>query len=248
MRVQVKNWLFGYSLISLIFPVILLSINAQAAAKGEGFLDINAYPYLSDVENDSTVTINVFHKFSSRFSYFSLNNLASESSDTELKHLDTYYSEQNLRWKIAETSPLDLTLQMNFRKGQKNNRHRIGVRWRLHDTDFLSDFMRSINLKYFLNWHAIQFDHDKGQAWQIEHAYRLKFPYLSDRLYISGFIDHTFNEELPSNIPKNPIVAETQFGYRVYDSFYLVAEYRLNQYRRSDVNNFAIGMEYTLKW
>lgn len=76
----------------------------------------------------------------------------------------------------------------------------------------------------------------------------MRFPYLSDRLYLSGFIDQTFNEQLPDNIPDDPIVAEAQLGFRLIENLYTVAEYRLNQYRRSDVNNLALGLQYKIRW
>lgn len=82
----------------------------------------------------------------------------------------------------------------------------------------------------------------------MEHVFFMRFPYLSDRLYLSGFIDQTFNEQLPDNIPDDPIVAEAQLGFRLIENLYTVAEYRLNQYRRSDVNNLALGLQYKIRW
>jgi hypothetical protein len=79
----------------------------------------------------------------------------------------------------------------------------------------------------------------------MEHSFNLKFPYLSDRLYfLGGGIDHTFNQDLPDN----PIVGEAQLGYRLVENLYAVAEYRINEYRRSDVNNLALGVEDKIKW
>ena len=137
---------------------------------------------------------------------------------------------------------------MNFRTGDHNDRHRLGVRWRLHDTDYLADFFQRIHLAYSINWHAVQFDSQEGRIWQLEHVFRLTLPYLSERLYLAGFIDHTFGEKLPDAVPNNPMVAEAQLGYRLLDNVFLITEYRLNQYRRSDVNNLAIGMEYIVRW
>ena len=87
-----------------------------------------------------------------------------------------------------------------------------------------------------------------GNVWQLEHVFRLGMPYISDKLYIAGFIDHTFNQRLADNLPESPIVAEVQLGYRIYENLYLIAEYRINEYRRSDVNNLAVGIEYKLIW
>jgi hypothetical protein len=53
---------------------------------------------------------------------------------------------------------------------------------------------------------------------------------------------------LPSGMPKNPVVAEIQLGVLLVENLYFISEYRLNQYRRSDVNNLAIGLEYKKAW
>lgn len=213
-----------------------------------GFIDVNTYPHLSDVDSDNSLTINMGLQLPQRFSYFSLTNFGSSDGEGELKKLDTYYTEQNIRWQIAEDSPLDLTLQLNFRSGDHNDRQRLGMRWRLNNTPALAGFFDDIHLNYSINWHALQFDHEDAQVWQLEHVFRLSFPYISDRLYLAGFIDHTFNQDLPDSHPDNPIVGEAQLGLRLVDQLYLIGEYRVNEYRRSDVNNLALGLEYTIKW
>ncbi len=213
-----------------------------------GFLDFNVYPYLNDVDNDSAFTLNAATKLPGRFSYFSLTNLYNQRDNGFLDDSITYYTEQNFRWQVAEDSPLDLTLQMNFRTGKDNNRHRLGVRWRLNNTSWFKDFFDSINLRYAVNLHAIQFDHEDGHVWQIEHAFLMKFPSISERLYLSGFIDHTFNQQRPGHLPTNPIVAEFQLGLLLVDKLFFVSEYRINQYRRNDVNNLAVGLQYKITW
>ncbi len=217
-------------------------------SKADGFFDLNLYPYLSDVDSDSALTLNIAQKFSTRLSYFSLTNLYGEDRSGYLPGSLSYYSEQNLRWQITEGSPFDLTAQFNFRSGSKNNRHRLGIRWRLNDSESMSNFFKSIHLSYSINLHAVQFDHEDPDVWQIEHAFMMKFPSISKRLYLSGFIDHTFNQDLPEHMPKSPIVAEAQLGYNFADNWYAVAEYRLNQYRRQDVNNVGIGVQYKFNW
>ncbi|MFT7128922.1 MAG: hypothetical protein ACI89U_001033 [Gammaproteobacteria bacterium] len=213
-----------------------------------GFIDFNAYPYLSDVDNDNVITINIAAKLSNRFSYFSLINFGNQSGHSELEDTVTYYTEQNVRWKIAENSPLDLTLQLNFRTGENNDRHRLGFRWRISNTTIFSDFFKQLNLGWSVNFHLLQIDHEENNVWQMEHSFRLTFPYLSERLYFAGFLDHTFNEDLPRGYPSSPIVGEAQLGYRISGNFFAIAEYRVNQYRRSDVNNLAIGFEYKINW
>jgi len=213
-----------------------------------GFLDFNLYPYLSDVDSDNTATINIAAKLPNRISYFSLLNISNQNSAGALEETENFYTEQNLRWRIAEVSPLDLTLQMNFRSGQDNDRHRLGFRWRINDTEALRSLFTAMNISWSINFHLLQIDNEDAQVWQMEHVFRMTFPYLTDRLYLAGFIDHTFNQDLPANFPSSPMVGEVQLGLSIVENLYVVAEYRVNQYRLSDVNNVAAGFEYKIKW
>jgi len=85
-------------------------------------------------------------------------------------------------------------------------------------------------------------------VWQMEHVFRMTLPTLSKRLYIAGFIDHTFNQNLADTMPSSPVVGEVQLGYRIIENLFIIVEHRINQYRRSDVNNTALGLEYMIKW
>ncbi len=213
-----------------------------------GFIDFNFYPYLSDVDSDNSITINAASSFENRFSYFSLTNFGNQADANALGDQNTFYTEQNVRWQINENSPFDLTLQMNFRSGDNNDRHRLGVRWRLNNTQSLKAFFESIHLTWAVNFHLVQFDDVPANVWQMEHAFKMTFPSINNKLYLAGFIDHTFNEDLATGMPSSPVVGEVQLGYRMVENLHLVAEYRVNQYRRSDVNNLAIGIEYIMKW
>lgn len=213
-----------------------------------GFLDFNFYPYLSDVDSDNVFTLNIASKLPNRFSYFSLLNIGNQPGDSEFEDTVTYYTEQNLRWQVTDTSPIDLTVQYNMRSGEDNDRLRFGFRWRFDDTAMLKPIFDAIHLSYSINFHLLQIDHQDADVWQAEHVFLLKFPYLTDRLYFSGFIDHTFNEDLPPSVPDNPVVGEAQLGLRLIENFYLITEYRVNEYRRSDVNNLAAGVEYKMVW
>lgn len=143
----------------LIFAALVtttfLSFNLQAMAQTKnskgGFLDFNLYPYLSNVDNDNVFTLNIASKLDNRISYFSLLNLSNQSNKAEFDDTLTYYTEQNVRWQIAENSPLDLTLQFNFRSGEHNDRHRLGIRWRLNNTNALQEFFKALNLSYAIN-------------------------------------------------------------------------------------------------
>lgn len=237
-------------LASMLSALLLIQIPLMANAQNSqsGFLDFNAYPYLSDVDDDAVATINAAAQLPNRFEYFSFINFGNQKSADELSDTTTYYTEQNVRWRLSEKSPLDLTVQMNFRTGVDNDRHRLGVRWRLNDSSYLKEFFDSIHLKYSINAHLLQFDHEPGDVWQLEHGFMMKFPWLSSRLYLAGFVDHTFGEKLAGNMPDNPIVAEAQLGFNIIEQLYFVTEYRINEYRRSDVNNLAAGIQYKIVW
>ncbi len=235
-------------LLFILFCFLSERVYADVVNSHAGFLDFNLYPYLSDVDTDTSGTINIAAALKHRLSYFSLTNFGNQDGADELEDIDGFYTEQNIRWQIADQSPLDLTIQMNFRSGEDNDRHRLGFRWRLNNTPLLEDFFHTVHLAYSINFHVLQFDNEDANVWQMEHVYRMTFPQLSDRLYLAGFIDHTFNQDLPVNFPDNPIVGETQLGFRLEENFYAIVEYRINQYRRSDVNNTAIGIEYKIKW
>jgi len=232
----------------LLLIIINFQVNATVNNTSGGFIDANVYPYLSDVDNDSVISINILAKLNNRFSYFSVTNFGNEEGVDALSELNTFYTEQNIRWKISDDSPLDVTLQMNFRTGDENDRHRLGVRWRVNDTQLFNSAFKAINLSWSINFHLKQFDSVSEDVWQMEHVFRMTFPSLTSRLYLAGFIDHTFNENLSDNKPNNPIVAEVQIGYRIIENLFFIAEYRVNEYRRADVNNMALGLEYLIKW
>jgi hypothetical protein len=236
-----------------VFLIIICGLQGGLSSAGTinskgGFLSFNLYPYMSDVDSDNSLTINAAAQLNHRFSYFSLTNFSNQAGEGELEDTENFYTEQNIRWQVSPNSPLDLTLQMNFRSGVDNDRHRLGVRWRLNNTSAIKSVFDAIHLLWSINFHPIQFDNEDSDVWQIEHSFRLTAPYLRDRLYLAGFIDHTFNEDLPSGFPDNPVVSETQLGFRLIENLYVITEYRINQYRRADVNNLAVGIEYKIRW
>ncbi len=103
----------------LLFLLFCGTTAADTKKSGGGMLDFNVYPYLSDVERDSFFTLNIANNFAGRISYFSLLNLIdSNDSSNDVN----YYTEQNLRWQISKGSPFDLTLQLNYRSGEYNDR------------------------------------------------------------------------------------------------------------------------------
>ncbi|WP_417449221.1 hypothetical protein [Kordiimonas sp.] len=239
---------FGFCLLIGLCVLTASPLLAEGGRKQSFFLDLNAYPVLTDTSHDNYFTVNAGATFGHGLSYFSLNNFGKRAGGSGMPDDDAFYSEQNLRWNVMRSLPLDLTVQMNFRSGENNDRYRLGVRWRLNDTGVLSDIFSALNLVYAINVHVVQFDHEEPYVWQMEHAFRMTFPALSDRLYLAGFVDHTFNQRLPESFPARPIVGEAQAGIRIVDQLFAVAEYRINEYRRSEVDNLALGLQYKITW
>jgi hypothetical protein len=176
-----------------------------------------------------------------RFSYFSYMNFRGATSGEAFSFSR---SEQNLRWSVADKLPLDLSLQAVLVDGSGNDFVQVGVSWRVHDTPGLADFFDRINLIYRLNFHLKRFGSSDDSAWQTEQFFKMTFPWLSKRLYLSGFIDQTYDLQVADALPKNPVVAEIQGGVRIWKQFYLVGEYRKNDFRVGRENNFAAGIEF----
>lgn len=213
-----------------------------------GFLDFNLYPYMTDVDSDNVFTLNTFAKLPYGFSYFSLLNIGNQAGEAAFSDTTSFYTEQNLRFTPSAVVPIDLTLQYNMRSGDENDRLRLGFRWRLDNTPYLDVAFKAIHFAFSVNVHALQFDHEDDYVWQLEHVWRLSTPYLDNRLYFAGFIDHTFNGASPPDAPASPIVLEAQLGLRLIEEFYAIAEYRINQYRVGSETNLALGAEYVAKW
>jgi hypothetical protein len=220
----------------LTFGSIYALAQEKNGSKG-GFLDFNFYPY-TEVKGDNSFTLNIFSHLPNRFQYFSLNNFSNQNDRSELSETTGFYSEQNLRWAITDELPIDLTAQWNLLNGNNNDRFRLGVRWRLNQTSGLKKFFDNIKTSYSINVHAIQFDHDVGSNWQIEHVYRAQ---LLERLYLSGFGDHNLGGP---NGPK--WVTEHQLGYRVFDAWYAICEFRRNEARVGKENSLGLGIEYII--
>lgn len=209
-----------------------------------GFIDFNAYPYLSEVDSDSVFTLNALVNLPHGLSYFSLLNLMNQLHHRPLAETAGYYTEQSLRYAPFSLVPLDLTLQYNLRSGDENDRLRLGLRWRLDDTPLLDDVFHLLHLTSAINFHVLQIDREDGYVWQMEYSARLSPPYLDERLYVAGFADHTFNGARPPGAPSAPLVMEIQAGVRLLDQLYAVVEYRINQYRVDSESNIALGAEY----
>lgn len=231
----------------LILFTFLLSGNTFAQEevdphKNSGFIDLNGY---YDTRDFSVLTINLFASLPNRFQYFSLTNYTNNQNSPDL---EGFYAEHNLRWAISEKTPVDLTYQYALRQGERNDDHRFGLRWRLHDSGFLSNAFSKLNMVYTLNPMFIQFRSKSQVEYMtiIEHAYKIQvFPKLNNRVYIAGFADQNFNR-LDNNKLSFDWVSEHQLGIRLIDELYAVAEYRINTFLPDEKYGVGYGLEYKI--
>ena len=230
-------------LIRASLVILLLLIPSLASAEGRPRLsiDTNLYPYQSQIDNDADLTFVMNAHLPARFSYFSYVNFRGLISDSSFNFTR---SEQTLRWSLADELPVDLSLQGVLVDGPGNDFTQFGISWRAHNTPGLIDFFKRVNLIYRLTFHLKRFGSADDKAWQTEQYFKLTFPGLSERLYLSGFIDQTYDLDVPDAMPKHPIVAEVQGGLRVWKQVYVVGEYRRNDFRVGRENNFAAGIEF----
>ena len=233
--------------VSCCVLLLLTTSSSYAADDGPPWLlvDTGLYPYQHDVKDDVDFTITTNAGMGRRLSYFSFVNFRGAVTDGNAV-FDR--SEQNLRWRISEKLPIDLNVQAIIVKGDGNDVTQLGIGWRIDDTPAFRDFFDKLNLTYRLTWQFKRFDSGDNKGWQLEHFFRMTFPYVSDRLYLSGFVDHSFDRTLPDTIPDKPIVTEVQLGMRMFGRFYALTEYRVNQFRVADENNWVLGVEYKFRW
>lgn len=242
-----RNWLRFVRCFPLLV-VGLLSLPAFATDKPAPpklAIDVILYPYQHKVDDDTDLSLTINAPLPARFSYFSFLNLRGVIGDGGITLNRT---EQNLRWALAENFPVDLNLQAIIIEGAGNDVWQLGLGWRLDDTPYLKSFFDRINLSYRLTLHFKRFSSGDDTVWQMEHYFRMTFPWISERLYLSGFLDQTFDRDLPDAFPKNPIVTEIQLGVRLFDRFYAVTEYRINENRLSREHNLAAGVEYKFRF
>ena len=229
--------------------VVLAAIGVASANAADGpprlTVNTNLYPYLDPVENDTDLTLVINARLPARFSYFSFLNFQGLMSEGDFEF---GRSEQNLRWALSDKLPLDLNLQAIIVEGSGNDVTQFGIGWRVHNTPGLGDFLSRINLIYRITFQLKRFSSGDDDAWQMEHYFKLRFPGLSDRLYLSGFIDQTFDLDMPDEFPDVLIVAEVQGGVRIWKNFYAVVEYRNNDFRLGNESNLAAGIEYKYTW
>ena len=208
-------------------------------------IEFNLYPYQHTIPDDVDFTTMIRARLPARFSYFSYTNMKGVVTGGSAV-FDR--SEQNLRYSVSDHLPLDLNFQGVLARGDGNDFYQLGIGWRIHDTPGLESFFDRINLIYRMTFQLKQFEVDDNDAWAVEHWFKMTFPQISDRLYVSGFVDQSFDQDLPDTMPSSPIVGELQLGVRLWNRFYAIGEYRVNQRRVGDEYNFAAGIEYKFHW
>ena len=221
---------------------LLLCLPGAASA---GAYAINLYPHLADVDSDSDLTLSVFTPLPARLSYFSFINFGGVLHGGKARFQIT---EQNLYWNALPGRPFDLVLQDTIRYGHDNDTLHAGLRWRVGDTGPLRSLLEAAGLDYSLQVFPVRADQRELGGWQISHVYQLRFPWLSDRLYFSGFLDHNIDESAGPGRERDNVVSENQLGFRLYKGLYAVAEFRVNDYRRFDTTNFGAGLELKAAW
>jgi hypothetical protein len=231
-------------------PVALLLATlfvSQAKAQDGGGLpnwrmDVSLYPYQRSVDNDVDFTTTINASLPGRFSYFGYVNVSGAVTDGNAVFVR---SEQNLRFAVADKLPIDLSFQGVLARGDGNDFYQLGLGWRVHDTPGLRDFFKRIKLFYRMTVQFKRFEFDDSDAWQSEHFFRMN---LTERLYLSGFVDQTYGLDTSGALPSTPVVAEVQLGMRLFDRLYAITEYRKNEFRIGNEENLAAGIEYKFRW
>jgi len=225
--------------------LVTFTVHAQDGGPPRATIDVSLYPYQHTLKDDVDFSVMMNARLPGRFSYFGYVNMTGAFTG-EAFVFDR--SEQNLRYSISDSVPLDLNLQGVLMRGDGNDFYQLGIGWRVHDTPAWQDFFDRINLIYRVTVQLRRFEVADTSSWGLEHWFRMTFPQVSDRLYLSGFVDQSFGEDLPAALPDSPIVTEIQLGMRMFDQFYAIGEYRKNQRRVGNENNFAVGIEYKVRW
>lgn len=210
-----------------------------------GFIDANGY---YDSRSASTFTVNYLALINKRLAYFSFINFQQgEPGDvSSLTTFDFFYSEHNLTYTPFLKLPIDLNVQMVMVSLPKSTKWRLAPSLRVHDVWGIKPFFKKIHMTYGINFHVVQFGNEfplDDFTWQMEHFYKIDIaPKLTrNRVYISGFADHTFGGPLSKGL-----VMEHQLGIRLIDQFYAVAEYRHFSYYADPKykDGFGVGLEY----
>ena len=225
-------------IIFLLFAKKCFDQKSNNDFKRAGYIDFNGY---YDTRNHPTFTINMFAKISNKVNYFSLTNYDGIANKNDLNGL---YSEQNVLWQPSNKWPFLLDVQGVIRSGINNDAIRVGPRWLVSKTKYLSVFFKKLNFTYFVTPFIGEVGFQNGFRWmtQIEHVYKIRL--WKNRIYLGGFIDQNF---LVNNSKKVSLVTEHQIGIRIIDELFLISEYRINQYLNDEMG-WGFGLEYKIKF
>lgn len=220
------------------------SLEVQDKSENTGVIDLNLY---FDTRESADFTINLLANLPQRIQYFSFINLSGSTSSSEM---DAYYTEQHLRWNPIEKIPLDLTQLWTSISGPSNDNLFYGIRWRWNQSPFVGRLLNKADLTFFVNFHLIGFSTTAPAVGfpQMEYFYRWDIlpKKLNNRVYISGFVDQNLLWEA-ENGKISSWVTEHQAGIRTCKEFYLIAEYRFNEYRTIK-SGWGFGFEYFIKF
>jgi hypothetical protein len=225
-------------MIALIIPAISLSQVAKERKATEGVFDFN---YYRDTREFNVFTTNLLATMEGGFQYFSLTNIEGEVKAADKTDSTIYYTEQNLRWKLSEDGLFMLSTQAALQSGKNNDIARAGLLVNVSSLPVLLNFSEKNLFAFGVNVFPIQLDEIEGYNWQIEYFYKIQIArkLFGDRLYLSGFADQNLG-------PDETIwVTEHQVGLRIFDNFFLVSEYRINEYLQHNTG-WAHGLEYLL--
>ena len=234
----------------MVFSILFIFANSIGFAqekslphKNSGFIDVNGY---YDTRDFSVLTINLFAALPNRLQYFSLTNYTNNQNSPDL---EGFYAEHNLRWGINKDLPLDLTYQYVLRQGEKNDDHRFGLRWRLHNTGVLKGLFSKLNMSYTFNPMFLQLRSKTKVEYMtiIEHAYKINVlpRKFNNRVYLAGFADQNFKYNKDDKVSFE-WVTEHQLGIRLIEELYAVAEYRINTFLPANNYGMGYGLEYKI--
>lgn len=226
-------------ILSLGFASFPILSHAQVVARKAtgGFFDFN---YYKDSRDFTVLTINLLAT-SDSLQYFGFTNFEGQAGAADSKDSALYYSEQNLRLKLTEKGILSWSFQAALQSGEQNDAFRGGILFDAGKTSLFEDFFQRHKIRFGLNFFPMQLDEQSGYNWQLEYFYNIQLaPMMTqDRLYLSGFADQNLGDQKPL------WVTEHQLGFRVIENFFLVTEYRINQFLRKKTG-MAYGLEYAL--
>lgn len=219
----------------------LIWFNAYAQVGGltkatSGKLDFN---YYRDTRAYNVMTINLLANIGERFQYFSLVDYFSEMQSPQSTDTERYYTEQNIRYYLSQNKVLAASLQTVMQTGQRNDLVRAGLLVNVSSISILEDFFKRNAVTFGINLFPVQADYQDSFNWQIEYIYSVVIAprTFNNRLYLAGFADQNMN--------KGEItwVTEHQLGYRFYDNFFVVTEYRINEGFDKETG-VGVGLEY----